>query len=92
MISKLTLSAATLAAAVFVATLPGSAATLGGLAPLKSIAAEQPSAVEQAHFWHRSCQAGLNGWHKHVKGVGRVQCTNHKCYIKPNGKERCFWY
>ena len=88
MISKLSLSAAALAAAMFVATLPGSAAGVGGLAPLKSAAEAQQSMVEQAHFWHRTCRRGLNGWHKHVPGVGRVQCTNHKCYR--NG--HCVWY
>ncbi len=56
------------------------------LSLLKDVSA-QSSNVVQAHFWHRKCRRGLNGWHKHVKGIGRVQCTNHVC---KHGK--CYWY
>jgi hypothetical protein len=84
---KLSLAAASLAAGLLIAAMPGMAAGTASLATLKTLGAEQHSAVEQAHFWHRTCRRGLNGWHKHVPGVGRVQCTNHTCR---HGK--CFWY
>ena len=87
MISKFSLSAATLAAAFFVATLPGSATTVGSPSLLKGAAAGQQSTVEKAHFWHHKCRWGLNSWHKHVPGVGRVQCICSK--HDDNG--RCVW-
>ena len=82
MARKLSLVAAMVAVGVFSAASHGIAAT----GALKSVGADQ-STVEQAHFWHRTCRKGLNGWHKHVKGIGRVQCTNHVC---KHGK--CWWY
>ncbi len=92
MISKLSLTAATLAAAIFVATLPGSATTVGGLAPLKTIAGAQQSMVEKTFGWHRTCRRGLTDWHKHVPGVGRVTCTTKKCTVNRLGVRRCRWY
>ena len=93
MISKLSLSAATLAAAFVFVTLPTSATTIGGLAPLKSVAGQQQSLIEKTHGWHRTCKLGLNGWHKHVPGVGRVQCTNKKdCYYDFFGVQHCTWF
>ncbi len=92
MISKVTLSAAALAAALFAATLPGSATTVGNLAPLKGITAGQQSMVEETHGWHRKCWRGLNGWHKHVRGVGRVQCTNKKCTYELFGPTKCVYF
>lgn len=86
MARKLSLVAAMVAVGVLSAASQGIAATGGSLGALKSVGADQ-STVEQAHFWHRTCRKGLNGWHKHVKGIGRVQCTNHVC---KHGK--CWWY
>jgi hypothetical protein len=85
---KLLLSAALLAAGVSLAAIPSQAGAIGGYNSIKTLGAEQPSNVEQAHFWHRTCRRGLNGWHKHVKGVGRVQCTNYVCR---HGRH-CRWF
>lgn len=88
MISKFTLAACTLAAsAVFASAV--TAAPGAGLAPLKGI---QSSIVEEVHGWHRTCQRGLNGYHRHVKGVGRIQCTNRRCYKNRWGVTRCRWF
>jgi hypothetical protein len=91
MSSKLTLSALVAAAGLMAATLPGSAALNGSFNGLKDAAAAQ-SLVEQTHGWHRSCRRGLNGWHKHVPGVGRIQCGNHRCWRNKWGVRRCIWY
>jgi hypothetical protein len=88
MISKISLSAAVLAAAVVFAARPSVATPAASFSALKGTAASQPSIVDQAHFFHRTCRRGANGWHKHVRTVGRIQCTNQKC--DKNGK--CFWY
>ena len=92
MLAKLSLSAAALAAAIAVATLPGTAANMSGMAPLKGLALDQPSVVEKAHFWHRSCKKGLTDWHKHVPGIGRVTCTTKICKKNSYGVLRCRWY
>lgn len=82
---KFWLAAASLAAAVaFSGT--ASAASPAPLSLLKDVAAQSTN-VAQAHFWHRKCRRGLNGWHKHVKGIGRVQCTNHVCK-----RGKCYWF
>jgi hypothetical protein len=83
---KISLAAASLAAGLLAAALPGVAAGTAPLGALKAVGAEQ-SSVEQAHFWHRTCRRGLNGWHKHVPGVGRVECTNRVCR-----HGRCYWF
>lgn len=67
------------------------AAPLPALSTLKDTGAAQ-SQVEQTHGWHRSCQRGLNGWHKHVRGVGRIQCGNAKCWTNKWGYKRCSYY
>ncbi len=85
---KLTLSAAIVAAGLAAAALPASAASLSSnLNALNGVSAGQ-SLIEKTHGWHRKCRLGLNGWHKHVKGVGRVQCTNHRC----DRHGHCYWY
>lgn len=85
---KIWLAAASLAAGIAFASIPAvSASNPSSLGALKTVGAAQSSNVTQAHFWHRTCRRGLNGWHKHVKGIGRVQCTNHVC---KHGK--CYWY
>jgi hypothetical protein len=85
---KLTLSAALVAAGLAAAAMPASAANLSAnLNALNGVSAGQ-SLVEKSHFWHRSCRRGANGWHKHVRGVGRIQCTNHRC----DKHGRCVWY
>jgi hypothetical protein len=79
---------ATVALAVGTA-MSGASANAASPAPLSllKVASAQSSNVVEAHFWHRKCRRGLNGWHKHVKGIGRVQCTNHVC---KHGK--CYWF
>jgi hypothetical protein len=84
---KFLLPVALLAAGVLFAAIPSQAGTIGGFNTIKTLAAEQPSNIDQAHFWHRTCRRGLNGWHKHVKGIGRVQCTNHVCK-----RGKCRWF
>lgn len=86
MAGKFSLVALALAAGVLGAATQGMATTAGPLGALKS-AGEAQSNIEQAHFWHRTCRKGLNGYHKHVKGIGRVQCTNHVCR-----RGKCWWY
>jgi len=86
MARKLSLVAAMVAVGVLSAASQGMATTAGSLGALKGVGAAQ-SSIEQAHFWHRTCRRGLHGWHKHVPGIGRVQCTNHVC---KHGK--CWWY
>ncbi|CAA2143593.1 hypothetical protein [Hyphomicrobium sp. ghe19] len=86
MARKLSLVAAMVAVGVLSAASQGIAATGGSLGALKGVGAAQ-SSVEKTHGWHRTCRRGLNGWHKHVPGIGRVQCTNHVC---KHGK--CWWY
>jgi hypothetical protein len=81
------LVAATLAAGLMFASTPGMAANTGSFSVLKEVGAPQPSAVQKTWGWHRTCRRGLHGWHKHVKGIGRVQCTNHVCR---HGK--CRWF
>jgi hypothetical protein len=73
-------------AGVLGAASQGMATTAGPLGTLKSVGAAQ-SSIEQAHFWHRTCRKGLHGYHKHVPGIGRVQCSNHVCK-----RGKCWWY
>ena len=87
---KLTL-AAVAAAGVLAAALPVSAATLPNLSVMKDGAIAQ-SQIEKTHGWHRSCRKGLNGWHKHVKGVGRIQCNTAKCYTNIFGYRVCDYF
>lgn len=90
---KLSLSAAVLAAGLAMATIPVSAQPGSALPQLKSIVGSEASMVEKTHGWHRKCRKGLNGWHKHVKGVGRVQCTVAKnCYTNVFGFKVCDWF
>jgi hypothetical protein len=84
---KLWLAGASLAAGVAFASMPAISASNTSLGVLKDIGAAQSSSVTKAHFWHRTCRRGLNGWHKHVKGIGRVQCTNHVCK-----RGKCYWF
>lgn len=91
MTSRNIICAAGLAAAVAIA-LPAVAAPAGGFAPLKTLGLSQTH-VEKTHGWHRKCRKGLNGWHRHVKGVGRVQCTTAKnCYTNMFGFRVCDWF
>lgn len=87
---KLTL-AAVAAAAVLAAALPVSAASLPNLSIMKDGAIAQ-SQIEKTHGWHRKCRKGLNGPHKHVKGVGRIQCTTAKCYTNIFGYRVCDFF
>lgn len=91
MARMLTLCAVTLAGAVLTISAPGMATTAGPLGALKEVGSAQ-SSVEKTHGWHRTCRWGLNGYHKHVPGVGRVQCTARKCWINSWGIRRCRWF
>ena len=91
MSSKFTLSALLFAGGMLAVTLPVSATSLPNLSLLKVQALEQ-SQVQKTHGWHRSCRKGLNGSHKHVKGVGRIQCTTAKCYTNIFGYRVCDYF
>jgi hypothetical protein len=91
MISKLTLATLAAAAGLLAATLPASSATLPNLNIMKDGAIAQ-SQVEKTHGWHRKCRKGINGSHKHVKGVGRIQCTTAKCYTNIFGYRSCDFF
>jgi hypothetical protein len=77
-------------AAAFAVTVSTSsvAAPLPNLTLLKDNISAQTQ-IEKAHFWHRKCRRGLNGWHRHVKGVGRVQCTSMRCWKNSWGRRVC---
>ena len=79
------------AAAVMAVTLPVSAASLPNLSIMKDGAMAQ-SQIDQVHFAHRKCRKGTNGAHKHVKGVGRIQCTTAKCYTNIFGYRSCDFF
>ncbi len=87
------IAGAALAAALALAVAaPSMAAAPAGLAPLKSLGLEQ-SNVEKTHGWHRRCRRGLSDWHKHVPGVGRIQCrTARNCYRNMFGYRVCDWF
>lgn len=50
-----------------------------------------PSFEASAHGWHRTCRHGLTDVHRHVKGLGRVECTTQRCYTNKWGVKRCKW-
>jgi hypothetical protein len=58
--------------------------------PLTALADAMP--VHQTHGWHRSCRRGLNGWHRHVRGVGRIQCTTRRCSRNQYGRMVCRYF
>jgi hypothetical protein len=91
MIRKLSFAAATVVAVSLLASAHGKAATIGPLGGLKSAGVVQ-SNVEKVHGWHRTCRRGLNGYHRHVPGVGRIQCTARKCWRNRWGIRRCRWF
>ena len=91
MISKRTLTAVAAAAGLLAATLAASAATMPNLSLMKDAAVAQ-SQIEKTHGWHRTCRRGLNGWHKHAPGAGRIQCTTAKCYKNALGYRVCKYY
>lgn len=92
MTTRLTIAAVAFAAGLACAAMPGSATPAGALSPLKQLNLEQSSIVEKTHGWHRKCRRGLNGWHRHVRGVGRVQCTTARnCYYNIFGVKVCNW-
>jgi hypothetical protein len=83
--------AAAIIATFMVASAPGEATTAGSLGALKGAEA-QHSIVEKAHGWHRTCRRGLNGYHRHVPGVGRIQCTARKCWTNSWGFRSCRYF
>lgn len=92
MISKSSIAAAVAVTTMLFAAPAGMAAGSAGLAPLKTLTA-QSSIVEKTHGWHRKCRRGLNGFHKHVRGVGRIQCTTvRNCYYNIFGVKVCEHY
>jgi hypothetical protein len=86
---RLSLAAATLAAGVVLASMPATAATSSSFTSLKAIGAAQSSIIEKTAG---RCWWGFGGWHKWVPGVGRVQCTSHKCWKNRWGIRRCKWF
>lgn len=89
--AKLTITAALAAAGLMAASITATAAPMPNLNLLKDTATAQ-SQVEKTHGWHRQCRRGLNGWHKHVKGVGRVQCTTARCTTNWLGYKTCKYF
>ncbi|MEQ1670772.1 MAG: hypothetical protein ABL893_07945 [Hyphomicrobium sp.] len=67
------------------------AAPLPNLSAMKDGALAQ-SQIEKTHGWHRTCRRGLNGSHKHVRGVGRIQCGTAKCWTNAWGYKRCKYF
>lgn len=89
--TKLSLSAIAIAAGLAFAALPALATPAANLSPLKELNAAQ-TMVQKTHGWHRKCRRGLNGFHRHVRGVGRVQCTTSRnCYRNVFGVRVCNW-
>ena len=84
------LAAAAFAIGVSCAAMPGMATTNASLQVLNA-SGTQSSLVEEA-AWRGRCWWGPGGWHKYVRGVGRVQCTSHKCWINRWGFRRCRWF
>ena len=91
MIRKLSFAVAAIVAGLSIAGPSGVASTAGSLGVLKSVGAMQ-SNVQKTWGWHRTCRRGLNGYHKHVPGIGRVQCTAHRCSTNSQGVRRCRWF
>lgn len=91
MIGKLSFAVVVTVAGLAIAGSSGMATTVGSLGALKGVASQQ-SVVDKTHGWHRTCRRGLNGYHKHVPGVGRIQYTTHKCWRNSWGVRRCRWY
>lgn len=89
---KFALSAFALAAGVAVMAMPVSATGVGSLAPLKGFTAGQATLLDEVHFAHKTCKRGLNGWHRHVPGVGRLQCTNKRCTTNALGVSKCVYF
>ena len=85
-------AATAISAGLALATTAGMAAAISNLGAIKNAGAAQSSLVEKTHGWHRTCMWGLNGWHRHIPGVGRVQCTTHKCWTNSWGIRRCRWF
>jgi hypothetical protein len=90
MVRKLPFAAAAIAAGFFLVSAPGMATT-GSLGALKAVGLQQ-SNVQKTHGWHRTCRWGIGGYHKHVPGIGRVQCTARKCWRNSWGIRRCRWF
>ncbi len=89
---KLSLAAASLAAGLLIATMPGMAAGTASISALKDVAAGQPSGIEKTLWGSEKCHWGLGGYHKYVPGVGRIQCTARKCWKNSLGFRRCKWF
>ncbi len=90
---KLSLAAASLAASLSIAAMPGMAsAGTASLSTLKNVAASQPSGIEKTLWGSEKCHWGIGGYHKYVPGVGRIQCTARKCWTNSFGFKRCKWF
>ncbi len=90
MLSKITIATVVAAAGIIAATLPLSAASLPSSSALKATAAAS-SQIEKTHGWHRTCRrtVSINSSHKHVRGVGRIQCTSARCTTNFWGYKTC---
>ncbi len=60
--------------ALITATAPASAVPALDRAAAGIAAASDVSPVIKVHGWHRSCQLGRYGWHRHSYRYGRVGC------------------
>lgn len=86
------LAAGAIAAAFLVTAATSSdAAPLPNLSLMKGAALEQ-SQIEKTHGWHRSCRRGISEYHRHVKGVGRVQCRSARCTTNWLGYKTCKYF
>ncbi|MET0430982.1 MAG: hypothetical protein ABWZ86_00785 [Hyphomicrobium sp.] len=88
---KFSVVAVAIAAGIVCASTSGMATPASPLGVLKGVGLQQ-SNVEKTHGWHRTCRRGLSGYHKHIPGVGRVQCTARKCWTNSWGIRRCRWF
>ena len=88
---KSLVSAGALALGLVLAAVPSGANPASQVGDWKSLKLDQPTIVQKT-LWHRGCHWGIGGYHKYVAGVGRVQCTTHKCWTNRFGIRRCRWF
>ncbi len=92
MTRKFSFAAATLAAGLLFASASGMATTCGDRSVLLRASARRNPMSRRHMAGIGPARRGLNGYHKHVPGVGRVQCTAHKCWTNSWGIRRCRWF
>jgi hypothetical protein len=67
------MSAVAAAAAAIMSLGTAQAGPAGPMAATASTA-DGASLVHKVHGWHRDCQPGPAGWHRHAPGAGRIPC------------------